>query len=130
MSPGKSTKVATATATTIAQAIEEIRAKCGHINRHSLGIKGMPDDLACELDPGHPGNHKAMHMEYVPDDKGDTIISKRPHLLKKVEREWSDMAGTPAKDIMPGVLEKTPEELAKIQMVKDFLGPNPFGSNR
>ena len=37
--------------------------KCGHINKHSHGVKGKPDNLKCTLEKGHSGDHSADHFE-------------------------------------------------------------------
>jgi len=37
--------------------------KCGHINKHSHDEYGKLDDLACDLEQGHGGDHSAMHFE-------------------------------------------------------------------
>ena len=67
---------------------------CGHINRHSIGAGGEPDNLACDLPEGHEGNHSAVHQEihYL---KGKVIFDDYGRV------EWTDAAGTPPELIVP-----------------------------
>jgi len=96
-----------------AEIVEEVQVPevelCGHINRHSLGLDGKPDNLACTLPKGHTGNHSAEHYEVATQVSGmlEDVQSMEFNQLPdgKMEittlREWGDMAGIPAKDIVP-----------------------------
>ncbi len=35
---------------------------CGHINKHSFGVDGKPDNPVCFLKPGHDGLHRGKHF--------------------------------------------------------------------
>ena len=49
---------------------------------HSFGIDGKPDELACEKDEGHDGNHGAMHLE-----RGQNLLSEvRPEEAKNLRQ--------------------------------------------
>ena len=37
--------------------------ECDHVNKHSYGIDGNPDNLKCTLGKGHRGDHVALHLE-------------------------------------------------------------------
>lgn len=69
---------------------------CGHINRHSNGVDGKPDNLACEKPLGHSGNHGAMHEELRSFGEGGGTEPKG-----FTWREWLDIAGTPVDQIKP-----------------------------
>lgn len=89
------------------------KAKCGHVNRHSVDVNGQFDDLKCVLEKGHEGLHEAPHFERATqlsngltseqadeftvtvDEKGKTWYEGT------ITRQWSDAAGVPAKDIKP-----------------------------
>jgi hypothetical protein len=88
-------------------------AKCGHVNKHSLGVDRKPDNLACTLEKGHEGNHSALHFEsstqlspmlseaeqnkynIIDGDDGKTYYEGY------IERHWTDDAGIPASEIKP-----------------------------
>lgn len=88
--------------------------KCGHINRHSIGVDGKPDNLECTLPAGHSGPHSAPHHEIakqmsaslaggsadefepVRDEYGNVLYEGTP------VRSWGDAAGIPPGEIVPG----------------------------
>lgn len=87
---------------------------CGHINRHSYGVDGKPDELSCDLPLGHEGNHGAWHYEegtqlssMLTDDESQKFEVKymdddgKPLYAGTIRREWNDMAGIPANEIKP-----------------------------
>lgn len=88
-------------------------AKCGHVNLHSYGPDGKPDNLECTLDAGHSGPHSAPHYEIaysmsgsLGEGEADAFVPKtdeqgRVYLEGSPVRHWEDMAGIPAKDIQP-----------------------------
>lgn len=67
---------------------------CGHVNKHSFGIDGKPDNMKCHLPKGHDGPHKGAHVRRVYDRK---YVQKRlvDKTYKDVEEEseWLDGAG-------------------------------------
>jgi hypothetical protein len=87
--------------------------KCGHINRHSIGVDGKPDNLECTLDSGHPGAHSAPHHEIAKQLSGTLEDEDRDVFETKYDeqgelyyeghplRSWTDAAGIPAKEIKP-----------------------------
>jgi hypothetical protein len=85
--------------------IEPTKVVCGHINRHSLGPNGKPDNLSCTMKPGHSGPHSAMHYEknYFPAEhkKGGEIMEPKLDYEGEIIRHWADQAGTPADKIEP-----------------------------
>ena len=87
--------------------------ECGHVNRHSFGMDGKPDNLACTLEKGHTGDHCAVHDERATSISGaltpeemnnykDAIIDGKKYYVASVNRFWKDIAGTPANEIKPG----------------------------
>lgn len=93
--------------------------KCGHVNRHSYGVNHKLDNLACEKAAGHDGLHGALHDEET-SRLGEGVSAEQAAQFEYIElppqyagqaprgiykgriwREWSDAAGTPAKDIVP-----------------------------
>lgn len=86
---------------------------CTHVNVHILGEKGKPVNLRCEKEAGHLGLHGAKYhhvvkqfggmvsteevekYELVEDEEGNTFYEADLFV------EWSDLAGTPTKDIKP-----------------------------
>lgn len=93
----------------------ELYGVCGHINRHSFGVDGEPDNLACERPKAHLGNHGADQLQRS-RNLGEALspsmtASFKPVLHKetgerlyyegKIWSEWGDLAGTPADEIVP-----------------------------
>lgn len=83
---------------------------CGHVNKHSFGIDGKPDNLQCTLEKGHEGLHSALHHEEGTQLSGMLDTSEQETFEWNEERKvyegyilrhWDDMAGIPAKDIKP-----------------------------
>jgi len=77
--------------------------KCGHINRHSIGLDRKLDNLECDLPQGHEGNHQGNHKEYQKTEdvkivNGEETITIR-YKEVEVRRGWTDMAGTPVSEI-------------------------------
>lgn len=113
-----------------AAAVREVLGKCGHVNRHSLGLDNQPDSLACARDSGHDGLHGAAHLEFVESTAAaaETIGRKR-YERKKVYREWSDMAGIPVSQIQPQVSNTlSPEKQFKLDLAKEIFPEMPDGS--
>lgn len=104
---------------------EETGELCGHINRHSYGVNGKLDNLSCEKEKGHEGNHGAWHFErhYGPalqDDINPRIY--HPQLSWEGDRwtEWNDDAGTPVELIKPKPLPRKPGIMDNYVASDDF----------
>lgn len=92
---------------------EEEFVVCGHINRHSIGMDGVLDNLACERELGHDGDHGAWHYEIhfgpsLRDEVNPRIMHPQINFEGDVWGEWSDMAGTPVSEIKPEPIRKKP----------------------
>lgn len=95
------------------QVVEEVQIPevklCGHINRHSIGADGKPDNLACTLPEGHVGLHQAPHYEIATQisgmldaDESMQFTQRTDGLLEgTIMRSWNDQAGIPADQIKP-----------------------------
>jgi hypothetical protein len=87
---------------------------CGHVNRHSMGVDGLPDNMTCFRPKGHDGLHRGKHLVRftVHQKDGKRIIGEvvRQELVQ--ESEWSDGAGIPFEDTPP-VVEIKPKSLAE-----------------
>lgn len=89
-------------------------SKCGHVNKHSRGVDGKPDNLECHLEAGHSGPHEAYHFESTTqlspmlteeEQNKFEIVEKddgKTYYEGKLLRHWTDMAGTPTNEIIPG----------------------------
>jgi hypothetical protein len=90
---------------------------CGHVNKHSLGPDGKPDNLSCTLDPGHSGPHAAEHYEVhyfkAEHRKGGRVLRPKRDYEGPVLRHWADEAGTP-----PDQIEPNNTELESIRMLR------------
>lgn len=87
--------------------------KCGHINRHSVGVDGKPDNLECTLPAGHSGPHSAPHHEVAKQmsaslagnsaDQFEPVVDQLGNVLYEGNpvRYWTDAAGVPANEIVP-----------------------------
>ena len=89
---------------------------CGHINRHSYGVDGKLDNLACVLPTGHRGDHSAPHVEesitHMREKTGRITGEIRDK--KTVTAFWGDMAGTPV-DQIPVPKEIKPPSMAELE---------------
>ena len=109
--------------------VQEILGKCGHINRHSLGLDNKADNLACTRDRGHDGLHGADHLELVESTAANAeAIGRKRYERKKVFREWSDQAGTPVSQIQPQAIPLRPEDQAKIELARQIFPDMPSGT--
>lgn len=102
--------------------LEEVKAtaftgKCGHVNKHHVGLNGKPEDLACTLPAGHKGDHSAEFECLRPYDgsfehaglkryqMGSKVINgavvPTEYVKTKDTAYWSDGAGVPAAEIEP-----------------------------
>lgn len=107
------------------QAVDEIMSsagKCGHINRHSRGVRGAPDNLACTKDRGHDGNHGAEHDEYAMSDVGEIEVGGKRFTHVRVWREWGNAAGIEPGKIIPEVLEPKPQDTERAELIKNLVG--------
>lgn len=95
-------------------------AACGHINKHSKNMAGELDNLACEKDAGHDGNHGAHHLQRLPADGGKILLVGGKE--EKVWTEWNDAAGTLASEIKPQIIAKTDDERAREGFLKNLVG--------
>jgi len=92
---------------------------CGHINKHSMDLRGQPDNLSCEKDMGHDGNHGAMHLQHANGVLGES----------KVWCEWVDAAGTLASEIVPEPLPISEKDREHAAFVRNFVGGDiPHGT--
>ena len=78
--------------------VAESAPVCGHINRHSRGPDGKPDNLSCTLAPGHKGDHGAIHEEYRFYGEG---MPRETEPKPNNWRFWLEIAGTPPEEIVP-----------------------------
>jgi hypothetical protein len=95
----------------VAEEVQEAEVNiCGHVNRHSFGVDGKPDNLQCTLPKGHDGLHSAQHYEggtqlsgmLSADDLEAFVWNEETERYEGIIlRHWNDMAGIPAKDIKP-----------------------------
>ena len=91
---------------------------CGHINKQHYNTKGRLEDLTCDLEKGHTGDHHAIYEKNVPDHETDDKgrVKKPRYNQEKAETYWGVRAGTPAKEIS----EAAVPQLSQFQ--KDLLG--------
>lgn len=80
--------------------VEEVKT-CGHINKQNWTFKpelgySVLEDLACDMKPGHDGDHSAMKHEVSFRNDGQAWEGN-----KRVY--WRDVAGTPADEIEPDI---------------------------
>jgi hypothetical protein len=118
-------------AETIDQLAEEAEKRtpvpvlCGHVDMHSFGPDGKPDHPACELEPGHAGDHSAKHQQKVERER---FYERETGKLLKIEYDvieteihWSDAAGVPAKDITPGKLPSRNKKSELMQTIEQLM---------
>lgn len=85
--------------------------QCGHVNKHSYNHEGL-DELACTKPKDHEGLHGALHYErarkisaMLTNEEAEKFTRREidGELMHEGEiyREWSDIAGTPADEIVP-----------------------------
>ena len=91
------------------------KEECGHINKQNWQYKeeldkSVLEDLACDLEKGHEGNHSAEKFEK--SFKNDGLSTEG-----MVRVEWSDAAGTPADEIEPD-LTTLPPHIYKAMMAR------------
>jgi hypothetical protein len=104
---------------------EETKEVCGHINKHYVNPKGRLEDLPCDLEKGHAGDHHAFCVHLVSDPltnpKGQVIEER--YREEQAEAWWSEAAGVPAKDIT----EAPMPQLSQYQkdILADILKRNP-----
>jgi hypothetical protein len=105
---------------------EETKKKelCGHINRHSTGTDGKLDNVKCDLEKGHSGNHSGVHkeLEKTVDTKvinGEEVTTTRYDEVD-TRRGWNDMAGTPVSEIPVPPEPKQPTMLELEKRVKEL----------
>jgi len=91
---------------------------CGHVNKQHYNTKGRLEDLTCDLEKGHTGDHHAIYEKNVPDHETDDKgrVTKSRYAQEETEAYWGEMAGTPAKEIS----EAAVPQLSQFQ--KDLLG--------
>jgi len=82
--------------------VEKGSNQCGHVNRHAFSVEGIIENLECTKPKEHAGPHSAMQIQ---NDRSHDV----PKLID-VMVEWLDLAGTPADEIVPDVIEPEPEE--------------------
>ena len=98
--------------------------KCNHINKQYHNLENVLEDLACILEEGHSGNHKAEH-EALREFSG----AKNPNLTYKVwagkeyqvvivAGEWSEEAGRSAAEYAAELEEKR-------KKLEEFKKSNP-----
>lgn len=94
------------------------KEKCGHVNKQHYNTKSRLEDLVCDLEKDHKGDHHAFYQKNVPDHETDDKgrVTKSKYTQEEAEAYWGDMAGTPAKDIS----EVAMPQLSQFQ--KDLLG--------
>lgn len=119
---------------------------CGHVNKHHYNRDKKLEDLPCDLEKGHAGDHHAKYPKNEPDpitnSKGQVVEER----YKEVEAEafWSDAAGMPAnmihaaeveqltmyqKDLLMGIMSKNDgmkveEALAQAKLSAAWLAGN------
>lgn len=85
--------------------VKEIKlTTCGHVNKQHFNAEGKLEDLACTLDPRHPGDHQAPYKKNVADhlyDEKNRIVKITYHLEDAVSY-WNDSAGKPADKVKSG----------------------------
>ena len=91
---------------------------CGHINKQHYNTKGRLEDLKCDLEKGHAGDHHAVYEKNTPDHETDDKgrVTKSRYAQEEAEAYWGELAGTPAKEIS----EAAVPQLSQFQ--KDLLG--------
>lgn len=98
---------------------------CGHVNKHFFNTHGKLEDLTCDLEKGHAGDHHAKCLINEPDpvtnEKG--IVVQQRYREIEVEAFWNDMAGTPASEITAG--EAVQLTGYQQDIVADILRRNP-----
>ena len=109
--------------------VQELR-KCVSINKHYKNTDGELEDLPCELEEGHEGDHSANYLCYRAtngsvkqakqiaqaklDGRAITIIVSGAELIETEEKAyWSSVAETLAADIKPDLAQ-----LARIKASK------------
>lgn len=98
---------------------------CGHVNRQAYGTNGKLQELVCDLEPKHKGDHHARAIRNVPepvtDQKGITTSVKQRE--EEADAWWGDAAGKLTRDIIADV----PEQMSLFQkdLVMGILNKNP-----
>lgn len=79
-------------------------SKCGHVNKQHYNAKGRLEDLVCDREPGHDGDHHAICFrnvaEHVYNNKG--VVVEEHYNQVEADSYWGNGAGVPAKDIKAG----------------------------
>jgi hypothetical protein len=103
----------------IKEVVQEVEL-CGHINRHSYGIDGQLDNLACDLPKGHAGDHSAMHKEVNVSHMRDVNRKVTGEIRNeyKVRAYWGDAAGIPVGQLPP-TPEIQPPTMLELEFGKD-----------
>lgn len=84
------------------------KAICGHVNRHSFGVDGKPDNPTCFLEAGHTPPHKGKHLRrnYRYDRVGKKFVSVFVGDVEEIA-EWHDGAGEVPTSFPPEIPAKT-----------------------
>lgn len=96
------------------------REPCGAFNAHSHGLDGELDNLECERDEGHAGNHRAKHLEYFPGNRlsreelktfKSVVVEGRKVYEGKVLCEWTPASEFPVNGQADGSVTFLPSGL-------------------
>jgi hypothetical protein len=103
----------------------EMSKLCGHVNKHSLGLDSLPDNMTCFLPPGHEGPHRGKHKtRFVTYKFKDRKVVEKNEEIRDAESEWLDEANVPV-DFDKPVREIKPKSLAEQEFgehAKEILG--------
>jgi hypothetical protein len=102
-----------------------LRGTCGHVNKQHYNTKGKLEDLACDLEPKHAGDHHAKYQKNVPepvtDEKGR--VTNVNYHEEEADAYWTNAAGKPAKDISEGTVPQL--SLMQKDLLAQLMARNP-----
>lgn len=79
--------------------MSENRKTCSHVNKQHIGISDALEDLTCELEEGHSGDHEAPYktlkfVDGVKDPRKEYIVKGgKEYLIETETAYWNDGAG-------------------------------------
>jgi hypothetical protein len=113
----------------VEKVVEKVKAAavstCGHVNKQHYNTKGKLEDLACDLEPKHAGDHHAKYRknvgEPVTDEKGRVV--RVDYHEEEADAYWNDAAGKPAASIHGREVEQT--SLLQKDLIMQVMKENP-----